>query len=266
MEHKRYHRLGRLAFFVSLFVAHAALGATTAAGSPLLFLDPDANHDVILDVMKDFDALFEKDKMGVYFQPVQSEMAIKSHERVNYGIISPTYETVWKRLGLQPVLVPESNGSTYFHKALVAQSDIPKDLTGLVVAAAVSQERTDEVKGILLKHGYGSGSPYILAVAKDIDAMLAVSFGEANAALVTSESLATLKQVNPTASSQLRTLVNTDSQLRAPLCRQKGASGQSVQDDKVLQFFLHLPDTPEGRQILQLMSVTRWVPYTSEQK
>jgi hypothetical protein len=254
--------LGIAVFFLSICVASAG----SAAGSPLLFLDPDANHDVILDVMKQFDALFEKSSLGLYFQPIQTEAAAGAQDDVTYGIISPEYEQVWKRLGLQPILVPESNGSAYFHKALVSQAELAKDLGGMVVAAAVAQERTEEVKALLAKHGYGAGSPYILAVGKDIDAMLAVSFGEANAALVTSESLAVLKQVNPNAAAHLRTLLITEPQLRAPLCRQKRLSGNALQDDKLAQVFLHLPDSPEGQQILQLMSVTRWVTFSQAKK
>lgn len=258
--HKRL-RVGALIAAGWLTCGSRLEAAPAAHQSPLLFLDPDANHDVILEVMKDFNTLFEKQGLDVYFQPVQSSDAANALESVSYGIISPAYEHLWRKLQLQPVLVAEANGSAYFHKVLVSLNDLPKDLSGQVVAAAVEQARSDDVRTVLNKDGYTAGSVYILAVSKDIDAMLAVTFGEANAALVTTESLAVLRQVNPSAAGRLRTLLQLEPQLRAPLCRLRSLGVGALQRDKIVQLFLHLNDYPEGKQLLQLMSVTRWVSY-----
>jgi hypothetical protein len=251
----------RLLTFVGASAGTAAGAMPTAAPTPFLFLDPEANHDVTLEVMKALNAIFEREGLAIAFQPVQGPEAVNKKVGASYAIIASRFDRLWKALDLQPVLVSEANGNTTFQKLLVAQSNLKTDLSGMVVAAAVLPQHTADVQAVLTKHGYAAQSAYILAVAKDIDAMFAVTFGEAQAALVTTDSLNVLKQINPSAASRLQVLMKTDPELRAPLCIAKSLAATAM-DDKLVQLFLKLDATPDGQALLRLMSISRWVPYS----
>ncbi len=56
---------------------------------------------------------------------------------------------------------------------------------------------------------------HVIPVAKDIDALLALSFGQVQAALVTPDSVEVLKRINPGASAKFRTVYTTSPILRA---------------------------------------------------
>lgn len=77
----------------------------------------------------------------------------------------------------------------------------------------------------------------IVTVPKDIDALLALSFGQVDAALVTPISVDVLREVNPQVASKFRILAETAKILRSPpmhggrptVWRAGGGAGQGAQ-------------------------------------
>ena len=164
-----------------------------------------------------------------------------------------------------PLLVPESNGTVVFHKVLVSMGTAPlARLEGVLTAVAAidknPQRAGKEWMKLLAANGFATKGVMVLPVSKDIDALLALSFGQVKAALVTPRSTEVIKRINPTLSQSLRIVHQTKSVLRSPLCVVSGnASSKDVA--MVRRAFESITASGGGRQAMALLGYDKWVPF-----
>jgi hypothetical protein len=237
---------------------------STQATTNILYYDPDTNQERIAVVSALFNKYLERAAPGVVFEPMASEQALQRRiddPAAKFAIVKSTYLRRNKDK-LVPLLVPEGGGSIYYHKVLVDSGDGPPTrLSNKTIAAAMSG---DEAKGFLAylkSQALEVDGAFVVSVTKDVDALLAMTFGQADAALVTENSIAVLKQSNPNAVSKLRVLLHTGDILRAPLCEiaQRASAGERAAMVKTLA---SLQDDTAGKRLLDLLGADRWLPYT----
>lgn len=234
----------------------------------VVFYDPDANHKAILRITSLFNVYLSNVAPQWRFQPVHSRQAFEQlirDDRAALAIVSSTYLKEKGVDSLRPLLVPSAEGDVRFSKLLVdTGGGTGRDLTGKrVAAAATAADSTTAAKAItevLRAEKLEVGSMIPIPVSKDIDALLAVSFGQADLALVTPTSIEVLKRINPAAAQTLRVVFKTEPTLWPPLCAIDGRLDDA--DLKaLLDAFRAMPDDKVGKQAMRTLGFDRWAEY-----
>lgn len=249
-----------------------AWGAPAYAGTQrtILYYDPDANYDAIPRIIQSMNEYLAAQLPGFVMQmtsdPATTADTIKT-DRIAYAILGAEFVNSTKTLGAAPLLVPEYKGSIYYNKLLVDRGTGPVgDLRGKRIAAATGDSRAgvaDRVLDLLKHAGLQVDDAVFLGTSKDLDALLAVIFGQADAALITSNSLNTLKIVNPAAAKTMRNVWTSGNILRPLLVAIRG-NEHGAQRDDVLKAFSTIPDNAAGRSAMQALGYDKWVAYTPQ--
>ena len=246
--------------------------ALTHAGSTqtIVYYDPDANYDAIPRIVQSMNEYLAQQLPGYAIQmtsdPATTAETIKSMHAA-YAILGADFVDSSKSLGAAPLLVPQYKGSVYYNKLLVDRGKgEPGDLRGKRIAAATGDSRNgvgDRVLDLLKHAGLQVDNAVFLGTSKDLDALLAVIFGQADAALITSISLNTLKIVNPAAANTMRKVWTSGNILRPLLVAIRG-NERGTQRDDVVKAFSSIPDNPAGRSAMQALGYDKWIAYTPQ--
>lgn len=119
-------------------------------------------------------------------------------------VASYYYQEKKDEYGWKEILQGHFQGKRFFHKVLVAERSIVnmKELSGKSVAAVTTGN--DILKnGGELSEKWGKPGVYfpvairLVSVSKDIDAIMALGFGQVDAAVVTRDSMEKLRKINP---------------------------------------------------------------------
>lgn len=242
--------------------------ASDADARLVVFYDPDANHKAILRITSLFNVFLSNVAPSWRFQPVHSRQAFEDlmrDDRAALAIVSSAYLREKGTKRLRPLLVPSANGDVRFRKLLVETgSGTGRDLAGKrVAAAATAADSTTAAKAIaevLRAEKLDVSSVIPIPVSKDIDALLAVSFGQADLALVTPMSIEVLKRINPAAAQSLRVVFETKPTLWPPLCAIEGRLDDSDLK-KILDVFRAMSDDRVGKQAMRTLGFDRWSEY-----
>lgn len=229
----------------------------------LVLYDPDANHASIAMVAKAFNSFLHSAGLNLRFQPVQAKD--KLDELLASGTVDSAIiaSALLKSSGnrFKPLLVLVQSGSPYFRKVPIATKEL-QSLDGKKVAASNTDiERKDVLLANLRSIGVSARDPYLIPVAKDIDAVLATTFETVDAALVTLTSIELVKRLNPAAAAKVIVLGETKQTLRAPLCH---VQGSTLAPDVLQRSFSAMSTIPAGAQLLALLGVDRWVPFETK--
>lgn len=253
-----------------VFLAVAALAISTIQASgahahtKLLFFDPDANQERLLNITELFNDYLVERNSEVVFEPVQAESAFSSRLQEadsKFAIVSSGFLKHAKAQDLRPILVPEARNSVYYRKLLVSMAaDATLNLNGKTIAATVTDEQASEVLKGLHARGAQVDGAFVVSVSKDVDALLALSFGQADAALVTEASIDVLKRINPASATRIHVLAETNEMLRAPLC-EVGVHISRQERDAMVGLINDLVATEHGRSLMQVLSIEKWVPF-----
>lgn len=244
--------------------------AQAEARQTILYYDPDANYDAIPRIVESLNLYLSEQLPGYVIQmtsdPATTTETIKSG-RVAYAILGADFVESSKSLGVSPLLVPQYKGSVYYNKLLVDRGNgAPGDLRGKRIAAATGDSRAgvaDRVLDLLKRAGLQVDDAVFLGTSKDLDALLAVIFGQADAALITSNSLNTLKLVNPAAAKTMRSVWTSGNILRPLLVAIRG-NDHGIKREEVMKAFSSIPDNPTGRSAMQAMGYDKWIAYTPQ--
>lgn len=253
----------------ALGLALVAAAAPPTAGEPadlLLFYDPDANHQAIVNITSWFNTYLRDSGSGLSFQPVKDRAAFESllgEPSTKFAIVSSAFLREGKEKGLSALLVPSSSGDVYYRKKLIdrGQGQLG-DLSGANIAATVTDRSRggEVVLESLRAAGIEIGSAHIIPVSKDIDALLALSFGQVQAALVTPSSVEVLKRINPAAVASFRTVLETKPILRSPLCSvTKNTTAE--EREKITAAIKKMVEDENGRKATRTLGFDQWVPY-----
>lgn len=230
----------------------------------ILLYDPDANHQAIINIVVEVNAYLHATDPDLEFQPLTNR---KDFERLaatpeaRFAIISANV----LRAGaarLHPLLVPSTDGAVFYHKLLLAKKADLTTLRGKKVAVAIenSAESTNEVIKLITEAGMPADGAYIITVSKDLDAVMALAFGQVDAALVTGTSVEAIRTVNPAAVASFKTVAQTKKVLRSPLCAFAGRTGAEEQE-KLTRAWLQMADDERGRRAMHTMAIDRWVRF-----
>lgn len=177
----------------------------------------------------------------------------------------PAYLTVahsWfrknrERLSLKPLLLPSRRGEQTFRKVLVARSAgiTVEQLAGRSVAAtALDAEASFQTLLGTLK--VSPKDLRVVSVTRDVDALLALAFGQVDLALVRPRSIDRLRKVNPNAVFGLRTLFTTPPVYRPPIC-EVGSQPKAL-TARLVDALRKAPKSPLGKRTLRIMGFDRW--------
>ncbi|MCC6810434.1 MAG: PhnD/SsuA/transferrin family substrate-binding protein [Deltaproteobacteria bacterium] len=252
-----------LTFIVVLTVARVV----SAGEGRIVYFDPDANHQAIVNTISLFNDFLNEANLGLVFQPVSTASSLHdlvAGNQAEFAILSANVLRNSKSLNLAPILVPSSGGDIYYRKSLVdAGGGTPDDLEGKGVAVTVSGGDTASAAQQILEGlrnaGHHVKSISVIPVSKDVDALLALSFGQVAAALVTDKSVEVLKRINPSAAAGLRTIFQTQPILRSPLC---SVGAVSIARKKQLSdAFKKMAASRAGGRAMQTMGFDQWTDF-----
>ncbi|MEM6532898.1 MAG: PhnD/SsuA/transferrin family substrate-binding protein [Myxococcota bacterium] len=236
-----------------------------AAGEKtIVFFDPDANHQAISRFTTRFSGYLQSRGLSLNLQAVQSREAFKEVLRqptTQFALANPSY--LGSSSNLAPIMVSTSDGSAFYRKVLVRLGDATGSLKGKTLAAALPLERVSSANRVLAQILPARLAPrqvLVIAVTKDIDALLALAFGQVDAALVTPASIALLGRINPQAKAKLSVVFQTDPQLRPPLYEVSGRAGVPARK-KLVTALRDIFADAEGRQAMQVMGIDGWIDY-----
>ena len=195
--------------FVCLFVAVALLVPISVKAEDkqtIYFFNQEANINNFASLKLEFDTYFSG--LGGYqLQPFNdSDIFEKTVALKKDGVLllsSWHYKKLKEQLSLKAVLVGVLNGKTTQKKVLSAKKVADtQGIRAMKVASAGSKEYTRNI----LEEMFGSqGNEFaIMPVPKDIDALMAVGFGMATAALTSENSLSNLENINLKQYQQLK--------------------------------------------------------------
>ncbi len=249
---------------VTMWCALSALALWSGrsyAAQELLYFDPDANHQAIVAIQNIVSSYLQARGVTLVFQPVQRRA--KFNELLSGGkpmaaIVASTVLKDIKPNRLRILLVPTSGGSMYYRKRLVDRS-VSGSFVGKTIATAMSDSSAESQQRALQDFRKAGVLPNVtlIPVAKDIDGLLALSFGQVDGAVVTQSSIDVLKRLNPAAAANIRIVYETSDILRSPLV----SFGLSTEYEKKLtDAFADMARDPRGLQALQIMGFDGWAP------
>lgn len=226
------------------------------------FYNPESNVDNFAALKSKMDQHLKK--VGPFkFQPfIDKELFEKNFKgnRDAIAIISSWhYKILKKENGIKSVLVGFVDGKTTQKKILSAKKNIvvPEMLRGGSIASAGS----DDYTRTLLKQMLGQESDgliasfQLLAVPKDIDALISVGFGLADAALTTDKSLVILSSVNPRLSNEL-VLLATSEEILLPIVAIPEDHNPGI--IKLLLALKDMPGSAGGYKGIQMLGLDGW--------
>lgn len=249
----------------------ASADASPKQASILLF-DPDANYQAIASSIGWFNRYFEEELPGYVLTGTPDWTSfVRSAQQlsVRYAVVSATALDAERPFDLRPLAVPQAQGSVYYRKLLVDRGEGEAgDLSGKRIAAALGGEtEVDRQRTLrtLAAAGVGVEGALLWPVSKDVDALFAVVFSQADAALTRPVSLEVLRNINPSAAAGLRTIWKSAGILRSPLCA-VGSAKAGNDDGKLLKAFLRMHESEAGRNAMQTQGFSRWVPYRASMR
>ncbi len=261
---RRFALRAALAVAVALSFALLSLSGPSAADKqPLPFFDPDANHQAIASIKTWVDTYLDERGTLYFFQPVKDVDALKKvleQSKPPYAIVSGAVAKDFvKNQKARVLLVPKAGGSIYYTKKLVDRKAPGQPFAAKTIAAAIG-EASGPQAAQLLRTLSAAGLPVtgtvVISVAKDIDALLALTFGQVDAAIVTQQTIDLVAKLNPAASAKLRQVYETPQIIRPPLITftPQASSGEA----SLVDAFLSMERSEVGRKAVKALGFDGW--------
>ena len=251
-------------FFVFLF-GMVLIVNTVPAGiaSTVFFYNPENSVDNFAMMKSEFDG-FLSSQGDSSFQPFseratfEAMLADKSKPGV-YLLTSWHYAQLKAKMPLEAKLVGVSKGA-FEHRKILVTKEIANisALQGATIAGSGSEEYLRSQLEHMLGAEYSVIMPKIklLNVPKDIDALMAVGFGVATAAIASEGSLTKLGIINPKQHEQLKILANGEKSLMLIVATFKPEQG--VIDTPLLKIIEAMGQQPKGVQELKMLGLDGW--------
>lgn len=252
------------AFFIfSVFIAGGYWSAQSSVGSMIYFYNTETNINNFATLKMGFDT-YLVNHGGYLFQPFDLRKnfeAVIQEKKGDVYLLSNWHlkELQQKKVPLEIALVATSKGNTLQRKVLSAKKDIVNVamLKNTVVAAAGSEEYVHSI----LKQILGKAQEAllkdikILIVPKDIDALMAVGFGMASAAISAENGLDKLAMFNPNHFRDLHSLGSSEKDYLLIAATLKKPEQQEVQ---LLEVLSKMSETEAGKENLKLLGLDGW--------
>jgi ABC-type amino acid transport substrate-binding protein len=160
-----------------------------------------------------------------------------------------------KHFAIQKEMEGMLNGSAAQKKVLSSKIKIldMKDLMGKTIASSSSSSNTQKILQKILGKPYATiiSSIHVLEVPKDIDALMAINYGVAFAAITTDATLDLLSSINPKQAKQLKRIGGSaDAPLPIVAVNKGNASAEHLID-----LLSDMNKTTKGKEKLQLLGL-----------
>ena len=230
--------MGILAIVLGLFASVWVNDAPVHAQRPvtIYFYSAESNINNFSSLKTEFDRYLAM--QGAFrFQPFSDratfEKSIGAEREGVFVLSSWHFRNLRDRVPMEALLVGVSKNQSERRLMLSVRKSITalNQLQNATVASAVSDEYTQSLLRQMMP-GVGRGSepgPKVLVVPKDIDALMAVGFGIADAAVATEDGLAQLTKVNPKLAGSLHTLATSERVLLPVVAVPRGV-GEAVRN------------------------------------
>lgn len=247
-----------------LLVLDMTMSSASALPSTVFFYNPETSVDNFAALKTEFDTYLTR--QGNYsFQPFNDrttfEKTLQDRPPGVYLVSSWHYALLNERIPLNPVLVGMAKGEVSQRKTLT--SKLATDPTTLKEATVAGSGTEDYLRN-LLKKMLGSetlvNSFKLLTVPKDIDALMAVGFGMAQAAVSSEASLDKLALINAKQHSQLKSLATSDKNLLLIAAVPKQAK---VDEGPLIKIIEAMSQQPEGEKNLKMLGLDGWKRFDS---
>lgn len=163
-------------------------------------------------------------------------------------------------LDLTVVARPIRQGKSTYRKALMTRANVDSidDLARGSIAATLHSMGSGDPASLLGVFHLAPESAKVVAVPKDVDALLALSFGQVDAALVTSEQYEVLAATNPAEAERLRVLAFSPEVKLPPVFASSSADPQLR--DRLRDLMVRLPELTGGAGVLGMLGFDQFVP------
>lgn len=250
-------RISTLFFSLFLFIAGSYWTTCLGAGVTIYFYNPETNINNFAILKTSFDSYLST--QGNYqFQPFDKQETFEKNlgsKGSVYLLSSWHFTALQQKFPLQIALLGTFKGSTVQKKILSAKKDIVDFamLKNATIAGAGSEEYIRSVLQQIdpAKYKDISDTVKILKVPKDIDALMAVGFNMADAAIAAESSLKTLENLNVNQYKQLHSLGESEkSYLLVAATLEKPKKDEA----KVLEILFNMA----GQKNLNLLGLDGW--------
>ena len=240
------------------------------AGITIYFFSPETNINNFSSLKGEFDSFFAG--VGHHkFQPFRDresfETALKDYRPGLFLMSSWHYSQLPDKTRWEPVLIGTLKRLTTQRHVLCSKKAVESlpALSGRTIASAGTREFTLNLLLQILGRDQLPlvNSLNVLTVPKDIDALMAVGFGVAQAAVTTESGLDKLFQTNPKQHEQLRALATGPESLLPVVVAPADAGADCQALISVLQ---SMAADPEGRQRLRMLGLEGWQPVEEAQR
>jgi hypothetical protein len=248
-------------FALLLYLAGSCWTICSAAGVTIYFYNPETSIDNFATLKTAFDSYLST--QGSYsLQPFDNqnsfENIIKQPKNGNVYLLSSWHLDVLQKqkYPLEVVLMGTSKGISMQSKILSAKKEITdfNMLKNSTIAGAGTEEYIRNVLQRITKQKLPD-TIKILSVPKDIDALMAVGFGVATAAISTEGSFNKLAAINPNQYQQLHVLGASEKSyfLVAATLEKPGRD-----ETQVLEILYKMSEKEAGQKSLNLLGLDGW--------
>lgn len=250
-------------FIFSVFLAGGYWSAHSEVRPTYYFYNTETNINNFATLKMGFD-IYLVNHGGYLLQPFdlrENFEAVIREKKGDIFLLSSWHlkELQRKKVPLEIALVGTSKGNTRQRKVLSAKKDITNVamLKNTVVAAAGSEEYVHSVlKQILGKEQEALLKDIkILIVPKDIDAVMAVGFGMATAAISTESGLDKLAMMNPNQFKELHSLGFSEQDYLLIAATLKKPDQQETQ---LLEVLRKMSEEDAGEANLKMLGIDGW--------
>ena len=232
----------------------------------IFFYSPETNVNNFSVLKAEFDTLLAP-LGGHVFQPFSDretfERQLEARPRGLFLLSSWHFGQLAGRHDLEPLLVGHSRGTALQRHRIFARTSDPEGLRSRKVATAGTREfALTLLREMLPGQEDLVRTVDLLVVPKDIDALMAVGFGAAHAAIATESGVEKLAGINPKQRDSLGPIGEPRESLLPVLATIRGSGPEARELARILA---GVDSLPEGKSRLRLLGLEAMRPLDAEQ-
>ncbi|WP_207687705.1 hypothetical protein [Desulfonema limicola] len=226
----------------------------------LYFYSSETNINNYKSLKMEFDKYISSS--GVYeFQPFSDrqtfEQQIQGKKKCLIFLSSWHYNKIYKDYSLHPLLAGVRNGKKTQKRILVASSKYPEieSVQNGPIASSSNIPFTRSILRDIFKEKDAAETARILTVPKDIDAMMSVGFEMSKSALITENTLNSLKGTDPVLFKKITPLASGRESLLLIVAAPEDFLAESEQ---IVQMLINMPKNTGGLDLIKMLDLDGW--------
>ncbi len=246
------------------------LAPRAAAGQPLelFFYSPEFAPANLGILQTSVEAYLKARHLTAHFQAFARYEDLRSEfakRQVSFAILPPWIaERQCLGRSLTAIAEPVRNGSSLDRKILVASKHAAGNLRSASVAVSGPRGLGGAAPPLLGEFVSSHPKARIINVPKDVDALLAVSFGQVEAAFVSSAQFETLARINPAMTAMLEETGYTAESPFPRLYATDAATAQRIAE--MTEAAVSMGESDDGKRLLRLMGYDQWRPVDAKDR